>query len=430
MDQARQASILMVDDRRENLLALESMLTGPRHHLVTATSGREALRCLLDADFAVILLDVRMPEMDGFETAELIRKRQRSRHTPIIFLTAHRSDELQVQRAYALGAVDFLEKPVVSEILKSKVGVFVELFTRSEAMKRQAYLLWEAGQREHERDLQEARRRWEADQLQAQMEREKQHAQELRESFEKLQALEHLRDELTRMIVHDLRTPLTSLLSGMQSLDMLGDLNDAQQEFVGMAVAGGQALLRMINDLLDVSKMEDGSMKLEYEALRPAEVADVALKQMASLYKEKGLKLRTEIPEDLPEIRADREKLERVLLNLLGNAVKFTPRRGTISLSVRPKSRGGTVEFAVRDTGEGIPREAFDRIFEKFGQVESRKAGRAMSTGLGLTFCKMAVEQHGGRIWVESELGKGSTFYFTLPVAKKLREAAGSAGSA
>src|SRR5687767_8065126 len=131
-ENANPASILLVDDRPENLLALESMLIGPRHHLVMASSGREALRRLLDAEFAVILLDVRMPDMDGLETADLIRARHQSRHTPIIFVTAQRSSEEQVRRAYALGAVDFLEKPIVPEILKSKVGVFVELFNRSE----------------------------------------------------------------------------------------------------------------------------------------------------------------------------------------------------------------------------------------------------------------------------------------------------------
>jgi signal transduction histidine kinase len=237
----------------------------------------------------------------------------------------------------------------------------------------------------------------------------------LRRSLKQLQELEAMRDSLTHMIVHDLRTPLTSFLSGVQTLDVLGELNAEQQEVVALTVGGGETLLSMINDLLDVSKMEDGSLTLERSELCPGDLADRAVLQVGYLAREKGLALDQQTA-DLPLFQGDEEKLVRTLVNLLGNAVKFTPAGGRVTVSVSADG-DEAILFRVADTGEGIPKEAFSRIFEKFGQVETRKSGRRMSTGLGLTFCKMVVEAHGGRIWVESEPGQGSTFAFVIPRA-------------
>ncbi|MBI3920845.1 MAG: response regulator [Armatimonadetes bacterium] len=234
--------------------------------------------------------------------------------------------------------------------------------------------------------------------------------------YEQLQSLDKMKEDLTHMIVHDLRTPLTSILSGMMTLQGMGELQDIQNEIVNMSVAGGRTLLGMINDLLDISKMEDGSMQLELRVVLPHEVAEGAVTQIATLARDKGVILVRDLSPDLPPVSADHEKLLRTLVNLLGNALKFTPPEGTVTLSASKQDGSGLIRFSVTDTGEGIPRESFQRIFERFGQVESRKSGRKMSTGLGLTFCKMAVEAHGGSIWVESDLGKGSTFSFTIPV--------------
>jgi signal transduction histidine kinase len=239
----------------------------------------------------------------------------------------------------------------------------------------------------------------------------------LRRAVKQLQELESLRDSLTHMIVHDLRTPLTSLLTGLQTLEGFGELNADQKEFLDISVQGGQTLLGMVNDLLDLSKLEDGSLKLETADVDVGSVVDQALQQVDALATAKQIALRKALAPGLPTLYADEEKLLRTLVNLLGNALKFTPVGGTVTVSVRPSEAERALLFAVTDTGEGIPPEAFERIFEKFGQVENRQAGRRMSTGLGLTFCKMAVEAHGGRIWVESELGKGSTFPFVIPLS-------------
>ena len=239
---------------------------------------------------------------------------------------------------------------------------------------------------------------------------------ELQESYRRLQELEKLRDDLTHMIIHDLRTPLTSVIAGMQTLDVVGDLNEDQREMMGIAIIGGETLLGMINDLLDVEKLESGSMPLDYAVLSAAELVASAVRQVTSLAESNRLTLVQHIAADLPPLPGDENSLRRTLVNLLGNAIKFTPSGGTVMVEVGRSEDKRLMAFSVRDTGEGIPAEAFGRIFEKFGQVAERHGGLTMSTGLGLTFCKLAVEAHGGQIGVESVPGQGSTFRFTIPL--------------
>jgi len=226
-----------------------------------------------------------------------------------------------------------------------------------------------------------------------------------------------MRDDLTNMIVHDLRTPLTSVISGLQTLDGMGGLDEIQHEMLDISLSGGQTLLGMINDLLDISKMESGSLTLELTETRPSEIVEAALKQVISLASSSNMSLVTQIAPEVLNLTADGDKLLRALVNLLSNAIKFSPPGGAVAVGVRPSDDARFLVFSVTDAGEGIPPEAFGRIFEKFGQVETRVAGRKHSTGLGLTFCKLVAEAHGGRIWVESEMGKGSAFFFTIPLA-------------
>jgi signal transduction histidine kinase len=407
--------ILLVDDRPENLLSLEAALGDLGVNLIKAQSGAAALKCLLKQDFAVILLDVVMPGMDGFETAELIRARSQSKHTPIIFMTAFDRGELEVSRGYNLGAVDFLFKPVVTDVLRSKASVFIDLFRKTEEIKLHAERLRESERQAHELEMATAHDRWEANRLREEFEKERAFARQLEESYLKLQESENSRDNLMHMIVHDLRTPLTSLLTGLQTMKSLGELTEVHEEILNMSLSGGQTLLKMINDLLDINKMESGSMTLKRSLLSPAQVTAQALEQVRALAQECRLELCNEAPEDLPAIPMDGEKILRTLVNLLGNAIKFTRSGGLVALSARFDEEKQETVFSVRDTGEGIPSDKFEHIFEKFGQVEGRKSGKMMSTGLGLTFCKLVAEAHGGSIWVESELGKGSNFQFTLP---------------
>jgi len=247
---------------------------------------------------------------------------------------------------------------------------------------------------------------------------ERQSAQ-LADTLAKLQRAEEMRDSLTAMLVHDLRTPLTTLIGPLEMLKDgdLGQLTEMQGEIVSMSLGSGQRLLGLVNELLDISKMEAGELKIRAESLRPQEAIQKAVETVSLSQYGGGAPISIEVAPDTPLLQADSELVTRVLINLLGNAIKFTPTSGKITAgATRDENDPKMVRFYVRDTGEGIPPEDIDRVFDKFGQVETRRAGRKQSTGLGLTFCKLAVEAHGGRIWVDSQLGEGSTFSFTLPM--------------
>jgi signal transduction histidine kinase len=238
---------------------------------------------------------------------------------------------------------------------------------------------------------------------------------ELQASYNRLQELERLREELTNMIVHDLRTPLTSIIAGMQTIGAAGELNEVQQEVTTIALSGGQTLLGMINNLLDVEKMESGEMKLNYALLSVSDLVTNAIGQVALLAESKNQTLVQQIAPDLKYFRGDENMLVRTLVNLLGNAVKFTPDGGILTIAGRQDN--GNLLLSVSDTGDGIPAACLDRIFEKFGQVESRRGGNKMGTGLGLTFCKLVAEAHGGDLKVKSTPGQGSTFTLAMPLA-------------
>jgi len=237
--------------------------------------------------------------------------------------------------------------------------------------------------------------------------------------------VERLREDLSSMIVHDLRTPLTMIIGSLETLASTEGQGDAaRQELVEIGLSGGRSLLGLVNTLLDISRLESGEVPIEKAEVKVQEVVEAALAQVVPLAREAQIEVATELTEDLPSVWAEREKIQRVLVNLLGNAVKFTPAEGRITISACDDRARGWVLISVEDTGEGIPQEYCERIFDKFEQVANRKAGRKMSTGLGLTFCKLAVEAHGGRIWVESPLfpnapddsTKGSRFTFSLPI--------------
>lgn len=227
--------------------------------------------------------------------------------------------------------------------------------------------------------------------------------------------LEKLRDDLIQMIVHDLRTPLTSIIGGLQTVVDTEYDPEITQEFVPMAISGANTLLEMVNTLLDINKMEAGQMTLDLSEVLFSDLAAKALEQVAGLVLEHEDHLETALALHCPPIRADGEKLRRVVINLIGNAVKFTPDGGTITVGSKCDDSGLT--FWVQDTGPGIPPEYRERIFEKFGQIDGEGRRRKNSTGLGLTFCKLVAEAHGGRIWVESEEGHGSTFHVFIPDA-------------
>jgi len=368
--------LLIVDDNEDNRTVLVRRLEKQGHWAVAAASGPEALRALDEQPFDLVLLDIVMPEMDGYEVLSRIKSGPQTQNIPVIMISA--LDEIEsVVRCIEIGAADYLPKPFNPTLLRARVGA----------------------------SLREKRAR----------DREQRYTAEIAESYRKLQQLERLRDDLTHMIVHDLRTPLTSLLSGLQTVPLVGEMNSIQTEMLDIAVSGGETLLNMISDLLDVEKMEQESVPLIKTTLSASALIERTCLQVSLLAASNNLTLVREAAETLPLFAGDEDKLTRTLVNLIGNAIKFTPPGGTITIQAAPTQENSLL-FSVHDTGEGIPAEAFERIFEKFSQVENRKAGRKMSTGLGLTFCKLAVEAHGGRIWVQSAPDHGSIFFFTVPL--------------
>lgn len=360
--------ILLVDDKPENLLALEEILKAPDRELHRAGSGNDALRLVLKHDFAVVLLDVEMPGMDGYETAQLMRSAERTKLVPIIFVTAGDRSEERVFRGYETGAVDFLYKPLNIHTLKCKVDVFVELYRKTRELERANSSL-------------------------------EQTTSELRD---KIVDLEHVH----RTLSHDLRGPLRSVVRFTGSLlEEHPELGDD----LARVLRAGKRMESMLDDLYRLLQVSSGSApRSEVDATAVlAEVTDA----LRSDLEQAQVSLTSE---HLPTLHANRALLAQVLQNLIANAIKFHgPRPPKIHISAAATDGGW--RFAVRDNGGGIPPEDHQRIFELF----ERRDPSAPGTGVGLTLCKRAVEKLGGRIWVESHSDDGATFHFTIPRAAR-----------
>ena len=241
--------------------------------------------------------------------------------------------------------------------------------------------------------------------------------------YTKLRDVELQRDELTQMLVHDLRNPLSSLIAGLDFLHDVPALSGEVREYLAIADESAKSLRGMVNDIMDVSKAEAGQMPLDLSLSPPQELVATACRQMEGLAREAGITLCQDAPVTILPIAMDAEKIRRILVNLISNAIQHTPRRGTVKVSAQNRPEDNTLVFEVSDTGVGLPAEAFTQIFEKFSQVGSRKSGR-VSTGLGLPFCKKAVEAHGGSISVESALGQGTIFRIEIPYAGSVKSSA------
>lgn len=572
-------NILLVDDKLENLLALEAILEKLGENLVRATSGEEALRCLLHQDFAVILLDVQMPGMDGFETATLIRNRGRSRHTPIIFLTAFSTSDQMLFKGYALGAVDYLLKPLDPNILTSKVTVFVELFKKTEAVKQQAAQLvavnTELRQSEerfrslstcspvgifeidteggckytnpryqaicglkaaeslekrwlesvHPEDKERAISSWSAyiregrdyseefrfqtahgsirwvqvrsspmlsgqgdllgyvgtlEDITERKQAEEVRAQVIREQTarQEAEAANRMKDEFLAVLSHELRTPLTSMLGWSKILRAKKLDEKATSRALEAIERNATSQMQLIEDILDVSRIIRGQLRLNVSAVNLISVMEAALEAVRPLAEPKDIKLNTVLDTSLGSVYGDPARLQQIVWNLLTNAIKFTPKGGRVevrlsryfgfsisdfgvsaqsndfelgsdgknldssntdeSSNLKSQIQNSKFQYAqiqVIDTGIGISSEFLPKVFERFRQADSTTTRSHNGLGLGLAIVRHLVELHKGIIFAQSlGTGQGATFTVRLPLlqdnrGRASREATGEISS-
>lgn len=545
MAEERLTKVLIVDDMPEKLLVYEAILRDMDLELVVASSGEKALREVLHQDFAVILLDVNMPGMDGFETANLIRSRKKSAHTPIIFVTAY-NDELRMAEGYSRGAVDFISTPIVPNILRAKVRVFVDLFRMTQQVRQHAQQeIALVAERAHRTAVEDANRRlsflvkaggvitrsldrriitesvlrllvpeqadsaavaflqnakWslslasiehEEFQLRSELEASElpvnwtealeklstgnstdhESASELgldldphfvfiplrdRKSvfgallaattlsrppfspadlqlfesiasraaialtnaklFEEIEFANQQKNRFLSMLAHELRNPLAPIQSAVDLMGLYGlandDLNSAR-EVIDRQVSH---MVRLVDDLLDVSRITLGKIRLESSLLDARDVVAAAVEISRPLISSQEHELQIELPESPVQIVGDSTRLSQVISNLLNNAAKYTPLSGTIRLSLEAGER--EVFFRIRDTGEGIPPHMLDRVFDLFTQVETSASRVGGGLGVGLTLVRELVQLHEGRVEVTSAgAGQGSEFVVAIPRA-------------
>jgi signal transduction histidine kinase len=407
-------NILVVDDRDENLLALEAVLSDPGYRIVRARSGREALKEVLDQDFALILLDVQMPGVDGYETAVLIRERQRSRQTPIIFLTANDFGSQHVFRGYTVGAVDYLVKPVAPDVLRSKVAVFVELFNKQEAL-RLAQEELESRVLERTRELASANVA-----LSAEIEERTKIEQERvillrREQAARLdaEAANRLKDEFLATLSHELRTPLNAIMGWAHVLGQSAGDRPTVQRAAEVIRQNAAAQAQLIEDILDVSRIVGGRVVLDTRPVQVREVIEAAIEALAPAALAKNIQVERRLRVDV-QVFGDRDRLQQVVWNLVSNALKFTPKGGRVEVELSEED--GDAGVRVSDTGIGIAADFLPFVFDRFRQADSSMSRRHSGLGLGMAIVRHLVELHGGTVSVESEGdGKGATFRLRLP---------------
>ena len=494
------AAILLVDDKPDKLMAIGSLLADLGQPVVTATSGPEALRCLLREDFAVILLDVKMPIMDGFETAQLIRGRKATEHTPIIFVTAYNDNETDISRGYALGAVDFIFSPVVTEILQAKVTVFIDLFLKSRQVREQGELFRAAAEQRAmrlETRLEGLLNRLDVGVFRATLDgrlieanpafyrllhlpigaaldlnsiyvrpsersdliQRLTHAgivqahtvrlrcgdgQEIWATLTKALSSESGSDLIDGMLEdvtgakesedvlirkteelarsnaeleqfayiasHDLQEPLRmlSVYSSLLAERYRGKFDEKADSFLAYTVEGALRMQTLITDLLSYSRVGSNNDQI-FAPVDCMALLDRCLFNLHVTIQERGAIVTYD---QLPTLPGDEVLIGQLFQNLIANGIKFC--RETPRIHIGVKRVADSWEFSISDNGIGIPHDHHQRIFGIFHRLHARHD--YPGTGIGLAVCRRVVERHGGRIWVESEEGRGSVFHFTLPM--------------
>lgn len=370
--------ILVADDVPANVELLRDQLQLLGYRVVEACDGPSAVAACFAHRPDLCILDVSMPAGDlgvedratGFEVCRRIKRDPRTARIPVIFVTAL-NDTADRVRAIEAGGDDFLTKPHNRLVLGARVRSLIRLKAATDALE---------------------------------------------DSLRKLRELEKVRDDLMKMIVHDLKTPLTTVLATLEMIvdGDFGGVNDAQREALGHAQHKAEDLLALIEDLLEIARIEETHLPLDLREIAPAAFLAGIVRDWELRLRQEGAETRLDVAADVPPILADAALLTRVVSNLIQNALVHSSRAVSIRLSARRDPLG--VLFTVQDDGPGIPPEYHEVIFRKFETVRAPNVPRVRSSGLGLAFCKLVVDAHGGRIWVQSTEGKGSAFHILLPL--------------
>ena len=376
-----QNRILVVDDEKEIRDFLLKTLTRLKGYDVElAENGEEALKKIEKGNFDLVLTDLKMPDPDGLQLVTEIGKSKPEILT--VLMTGHGTIDSALE-AMKRGASDYLTKPLNLDEMIVRLQKVLE--------DRQRFVKL--------RDF----------------------ATQLEKANQELKRIDEMKSEFVSVASHELRTPLAAIKNAVQLIlqGKTGEINENQKNFLSMADRNISRLTNILNDLLNLSRIESGKIDLNFEELDPRTLIEFILSSLKPQADGKSLQLSIEIQRELPAVYGDREKVEQILTNLVGNAIKFTQEGGEITVSARPSPRGrNKLAISVRDSGIGISEDQFEKIFEKFHQVEGSLHRSVSGTGLGLAITKGLVEAHHGEIWVESQIGKGSTFTFTLSISE------------
>lgn len=367
--------ILIVDDRPENLFSLEAILDDDDREIVQASSGNEALKLAIKNEFALILSDVQMPGMDGFEMVEILRSNPKNKFVPVIFVTAISKEEQYVHQGYSEGAVDYLFKPLDPTVVKSKTDIFVSLYKQKMRLKSQK---------------------------------------------KELLHLNKEKNHFIGMAAHDLRNPLgvVQYFSKFLMDDNVDHFDAEVLEHLEIIHSTSNFMMNMVNELLDLTKIESGTFTLNKESVTIKVLVEQAVKINQIVAKRKDIELSFEVSDDVPNCMLDYGKMTQVLNNLIGNAIKYS--NPNSAASVKAWKEGEFIKISVIDNGQGIPPSEIRKLFQPFQTTSVQSTGGEKSTGLGLTIVAKMVEAHEGQISVESEVGKGSAFTVSLPIIKSI----------
>ncbi len=373
----RAASIMVVDDDQRNVRLMESILRSNGYRVQHAFNGLEAKQLIETEEPDLLLLDVMMPKMNGFELCRALRETHRTRLLPIIMITALNALEDKVQ-ALETGADEFLSKPVNKTELLAKVRSILRVKTLQDEVERQRL--------------------------------------ELEATNRQLVEMQGFKESMTQMIVHDLKNPLAGIMGNIQLMQLQSQQMEPERmtKLLERTLESGREMTRMIINILEIGKLEEQKMPLRIEPVSIHRSVAEALSEMTSLCARDNISVANQVDPGLPAVGADRRLIGRVLANLLTNAFKHTPAGGQVSIEA--KIDADEMILSICDNGDGIPEELQPHIFEKFVGGNSGLDSRRMhDSGLGLTFCRLAVERHGGRIWLTSRSGQGTAVFVALP---------------